>query len=59
MASDLETNPYELKSMIKKSQRNPNFIISADRWISKKGFSVWINKVFSKFFFPKIDKIFF
>ena len=48
MASDLETNPYELKKMIKTSQNNSNHIISADRWISQKGFS---NYGFIKFFF--------
>ena len=32
MASDLETNPHELKNMINKSKKNPNSIISADRW---------------------------
>ena len=36
MASDLETNPYELNNMIRVSSRNLNCIIPADRWISKK-----------------------
>ena len=39
MASDMETNPYELKNMIDVSSKNNNSIISADRWISSKGFS--------------------
>ena len=38
MASDLETNPNELKNMINVSKKNPKCIISADRWISQKGF---------------------
>ena len=60
MASDLETNPNELKGMIKKSQRNPNCIISADRWISKKGFSEYeLIKYLANFFFQKLIKFFF
>ena len=39
MASDMETNPNELKNMINISSKNYNSIISADRWISHKGFS--------------------
>ena len=39
MASDLETNPHELNRMIALSKKNPNHIISADRWVSQKGFS--------------------
>ena len=60
MASDLETNPYELKNMINISQNNPNVIISADRWISQKGFSDYgFIKFFVNFFFQKLLKIFF
>ena len=60
MAPDLETNPYELKSMKKKSQKNPNFINSADRWISKKGFSDYgLIKYLANFFFQKLIKFFF
>jgi len=60
MASDLETNPYELKNMINISQNNPNVIISADRWISQKGFSDYgFIKFFANFFFQKLLKIFF
>ena len=60
MASDLETNPYELKKMINVSQNNPNVIISADRWISQKGFSDYgFIKFFANFFFQKLLKIFF
>ena len=36
MASDMETNPYELKNMIKLSYKNSACIISGDRWIKKK-----------------------
>ena len=60
MASDLETNPYELKNMINISQNNPNVIISADRWISQKGFSDYgFIKFFANFFFQKLLKFFF
>ena len=60
MASDLEANPYELKNMINTSQNNPNVIISADRWISQKGFSDYgFIKFFANFFFQKLLKIFF
>ena len=60
MASDLETNPYELKNMINISQNNPNVIISADRWIGQKGFSDYgFIKFFANFFFQKLLKIFF
>ena len=37
MASDLETNPTELNKMINLSMSNVDCIISADRWIVKKG----------------------
>ena len=60
MASDLETNPHELKNMINKSKKNPNSIISADRWISKKGFSDYgLVKFIANFFFQKLLKFFF
>ena len=60
MASDLETNPYELKKMIKTSQNNSNHIISADRWISQKGFSNYgFIKFLANFFFQKLIKFFF
>ena len=52
MASDLETNPYELKKMIKTSQKFPDSIISADRWVSGGKFKkLWTIKVFGKFYF--------
>ena len=60
MASDLETNPHELKKMIKISKKNPDSIISADRWISQKGFNNYgIIKFLANFFFQKLIKIFF
>ncbi|MDC3243242.1 glycosyltransferase [Candidatus Pelagibacter sp.] len=60
MASDMETNPYELKSMINVSSKNTNSIISADRWISNKGFSDYgLIKFLANFFFQKLLKIFF
>jgi glycosyltransferase involved in cell wall biosynthesis len=60
MASDMETNPYELKSMINVSSKNNNSIISADRWISNKGFSNYgLIKFLANFTFQKLLKIFF
>jgi len=60
MAADLETNPHELNNMVKMSQKNPNSIISADRWISEKGFSDYgIIKFLANFFFQKLIKLFF
>ena len=60
MASDLETNPNELIKMIKISLKNSNSIISADRWLSQKGFSNYgVIKYFANFFFQKLIKLFF
>jgi len=60
MAADLETNPYELNKMIQMSKKNPHSIISADRWISKKGFSDYgLIKFLANFFFQKLIKFFF
>ena len=60
MASDLETNPNELIKMIRISQKNPNSIISADRWLSQKGFSDYgMIKYLANFFFQKLIKFFF
>ena len=60
MAADLETNPYELSNMITMSQKNPYSIISADRWISEKGFSNYgVIKFLANFFFQKLIKFFF
>ena len=35
MASDLETNPHDVKNLIAKSMKNPDKIIVANRWIKK------------------------
>ena len=60
MASDMETNPYELKNMINISSKNNNSIISADRWISNKGFSDYgVIKFLANFTFQKLLKFFF
>ena len=60
MASDLETNPYELNKMIKISSKNLDSIVSADRWISAKGFSDYgIIKFLANFFFQKLLIFFF
>ena len=59
MASDLETNPYELNKMILLSKKNPNHIISADRWVSQKGFSNYgLIKFLANYTFQKLIKIF-
>ncbi len=58
MASDMETNPYELKNMIKLSYKNSDCIISGDRWIKKKAFNDYgIIKFIANFIFQKILKI--
>ena len=60
MASDLETDPNELKNMIELSKKNPKCIISADRWVGQKSFSNYgIIKFFANFFFQKLIRIFF
>ena len=59
MASDLETNPHELKKMIALSKKNPQHIISADRWVSNKGFSNYgLIKFLANFTFQKLIKVF-
>ena len=59
MASDLETNPHELKKMIVLSKKNPRYIISADRWVSNKGFSDYgLIKFLANYTFQKLIKIF-
>lgn len=60
MASDLETDPNELKNMIELSKKNPKCIISADRWVGQKSFSNYgIIKFFANFFFQNLIRIFF
>lgn len=56
MASDLETNPYDVKKLIKFSIKNPKKIIVANRWIKKNSFEGYnfiklvLNKIFQLFF---------
>lgn len=56
MASDLETNPYDVKKLIKKSKIYPNSIIIGSRWQKKKSFKGYnkiklvCNKLFNFFF---------
>ena len=60
MASDMETNPYELNKMINISFKNPKKIISADRWINQKSFKGYgIIKFLANFMFQKLLKFFF
>ncbi len=62
MASDLETNPYELNRMIKISLKNKNSIISADRWVKNQGLRVndyGLIKYLANFIFQKLLKLFF
>ena len=60
MASDLETNPYELKKMIKTSQKFPDSIISADRWVSGGKFKNYgLLKFLANFTFQKLLKLFY
>jgi len=56
---NISKNLAEIKS-IKVSKKNPKCIISADRWISQKGFNNYgIIKFLANFFFQKLIKIFF
>lgn len=56
MASDLETDPYDVKKLIKFSLKNPKKIIVANRWIKKNSFERYnfikliLNKIFQLFF---------
>lgn len=60
MASDMETNPYELNKMINISFKNPKKIISADRWINQKSFKGYgVIKFLANFMFQKLLKFFF
>lgn len=60
MASDLETNPLELKQMIKISSKNHKSIISADRWSKKRSFKGYgLLKTIANFIFQKLLKFFF
>lgn len=67
MASDLETNPYDLKKLVKKSIEHNNKIIVGDRWIKKKAFqnygfvkkmlNYFVNKLLSILLDTKINDI--
>lgn len=60
MASDLETDPSELVKIISISKKNPEAIISADRWIKSGGFANYgFIKFIANFIFQKLLKIFF
>jgi len=60
MASDLETNPYDLKKMLNISLKNCNCIVSADRWVGSNGFKDYgIIKFIANFMFQKLLKVFF
>ncbi len=56
MASDLETNPKDVKKLINKSIKNPEKIIVANRWLRKNSFEGYnfikliLNKFFQLFF---------
>ena len=56
MASDLETDPYDVKKLIKFSIENPKKVIVANRWLKKNSFKGYnliklvLNKVFQSFF---------
>ena len=52
MSSDLETNPYSVKKMIKYSKKNPDKIITASRWLKKNQFKDYgILKVLANYIF--------
>jgi len=56
MASDLETDPNDVKKLIINSIKNPNKIIVANRWLEKNSFKGYnliklvLNKLFQIFF---------
>ncbi len=56
MASDLETEPKDIKKLIINSKKNPNKIIVANRWLEKDSFKGYN---FIKLFFNKLFQIFF
>ena len=60
MASDLETNPDDIKKMIICSINNPDSIITASRWISNKSFKNYnYLKLVLNYIFQNILKILF
>lgn len=56
MASDLETNPEDVRHFIAEAKKNPQALITASRWIAGGGFSGYskikwlLNFIFQKFF---------
>ncbi len=56
MASDLETNPKDVKKLINYSKKNPKKIITANRWLKQNSFNgyslskLYLNKIFQFFF---------
>ena len=61
MASDLETNPKDVKNLISSSVKHPNKIICTSRWKTNKGFKNYglikmILNYFFQFFFGKLFK---
>ena len=54
MASDLETDPYELENMINISKNNQNILFQLIDGLVKKVFQTMNYKIFCKFFFQKL-----
>ncbi len=55
MASDLETDPYDVKNLINLSKLSPSSIITANRWIKGGGFKKYnIFKFYLNFLFQLI-----
>ncbi len=60
MASDLETDPNDVKKLIDLSKRNPSSIITANRWIKGGSFNKYnIIKLYLNFLFQFILKCIF
>lgn len=60
MASDLETNPHDVKELILNSKKNKNSIITTSRWISGGSFKNYSYiKLLLNFVFQNILKIIF
>ena len=60
MAADMETNPHDLKKMVKISKHNLKTIISGDRWLNKNSFKQYsFVKLILNFLAQKIISIFY
>ena len=58
MASDLETDPKDVKKLISTSRANPDSIVTANRWLVGGGFYKYNKiKLFLNYFFQNILKI--